>query len=53
MALADSNAGEDAIKNFAPFVSLGHESRTAAYRAFLEEHADAAAYTFPEISLAR
>lgn len=42
-----------AIKNFAPFVSLGHESRTAAYRAFLEEHADAAAYTFPEISLAR
>ena len=42
-----------AIKNFAPFVSLGHESRTAAYRAFLEEHADAAAYAFPEISLAR
>lgn len=42
-----------AMKNFAPFVSLGHESRTAAYRAFLEEHADAAAYTFPEISLAR
>ena len=42
-----------AIKNFAPFVSLGHESRTAAYRSFLEEHADAAAYAFPEISLAR
>lgn len=39
-----------AIKNFAPFVSLGHESRTAAYRAFLEEHTDAAAYAFPEIS---
>ncbi len=42
-----------AMAAFEPFLSLAHERVTKDYRLFMQEHAEAAPYVFPEIEFAQ